>query len=268
MWKNNVLLFPPSMMGYVEHKEAPVPTIGIDPIGTMKIIIFVHTCKKYEHSRAKKIENTWGNKENVVFITDDENSSLKNHIYIGKYKRGYTYHPENVNKMFQLFINNYSNYDWFMIIDDDSYLYIEKLLGYLSFYDPNDYLMMGDFLNWCERGAGPLFNGQIAPGPNYSVWAGGGPGIVFSKSCIVLFLELMTNIEIRYFNHDVWLHYLYLQGGQSKIKRIHCPGFHQNRAKELIKKYPLDSKLLISIHLERNMELFDMFYNKETLKTQ
>ena len=70
--------------------------------------------------------------------------------------------------------------------------------------------MIGDFLNWCERG-GQFFNGQITPGPNYSVWPGGGPGIVFSKSCIVLFLQLMANIKIRYFNHDVWLHYLYLQ---------------------------------------------------------
>ena len=66
----------------------------------------------------KKSKILGGNKENVVFITDNENSSLKNHIYIGKYKRDYTYHPENVIKMFRLFINNYSNYDWFMIIDD------------------------------------------------------------------------------------------------------------------------------------------------------
>jgi len=227
----------------------------------MKIIIFITTCENYEHSRAKKIEKTWGNKENVVFITDNEHSSLKKHIYIGEYKKGGAHRScDNATKIFNLFLNNYSNYDWMMIIDDDSYLYIEKLLSYLSFYDPNDCLMMGDFLNWCERGAGPLFNGQITPGPNYSVWPGGGPGIVFSKSCVEFFLQLIANIEIPYVNYDVWLHYLYLIGGQAKIKRIHCPGFHQNGSKELIKKYPLDSKLLISIHLERNMELLDAFH--------
>ena len=52
----------------------------------MKLIIFVHTCKKYEESRAKLIEQTWGTDSDVVFITDNEQSSLKNHIYIGPYK--------------------------------------------------------------------------------------------------------------------------------------------------------------------------------------
>ena len=80
------------------------------------------------------IEDTWGkNKDNVVFITDNENSTLKNNIYIGPYKKGPTYHPENVIKMFNLFLNNYADYDFFMIIDDDSYLYIDKLATYLSF---------------------------------------------------------------------------------------------------------------------------------------
>ena len=49
----------------------------------MKIIIFVHTCKKYEEERAKLIENTWAkNNSDVVFITDHEHSTLKNFIYI------------------------------------------------------------------------------------------------------------------------------------------------------------------------------------------
>ena len=69
------------------------------------IIIFVHTCKKYEESRAKLIEQTWGDKKNIVFITDNNLSTLKNHIYIGEYKKGPTYHPENVIKMFLLFLN-------------------------------------------------------------------------------------------------------------------------------------------------------------------
>ena len=46
------------------------------------IIIFVHTCEKYEESRAKLIEQTWGDKNNIVFITDNKLSTLKNHIYI------------------------------------------------------------------------------------------------------------------------------------------------------------------------------------------
>lgn len=96
-------------------------------------------------SRAKLIEDTWGNNSNVVFITDNPSSTLKIFIYIGEYKRGPTYHPENVKKMFELFINKYTDYDFYMIIDDGSYLYLDKLNMYLSFFDKNDTYMIGDF---------------------------------------------------------------------------------------------------------------------------
>ena len=115
----------------------------------MKIIIFVHTCAKYEESRAKLIENTWAkDKPNVVFITDNPSSTIKNSIYVGEYLPGPTYHPETVKKMFALFMEKYSDYDFFMIIDDDSYLYTDKLEHYLSFFDKDDSYMIGDFLNW------------------------------------------------------------------------------------------------------------------------
>ena len=38
------------------------------------------------------------------FITDNDNSELKNYIYIGPYQSGPTYHPENVKKMFNIFL--------------------------------------------------------------------------------------------------------------------------------------------------------------------
>ena len=68
----------------------------------MNLIVFVHTCKQYEHTRAKLLENTWANDKDIVFITDNKDSNLNNHIYIGPYETGYTYHPENVKKMFDL----------------------------------------------------------------------------------------------------------------------------------------------------------------------
>ena len=112
----------------------------------MKVIIFVQTCKLYEESRAKVIEETWGNNPDVVFITDNENSTLKNHIYIGSGL--HIYHPINVMKVFGIFLDRYKDYDFFMIIDDDSYLYIEKLKLYLSFFDKDDTYMIGDFLHF------------------------------------------------------------------------------------------------------------------------
>lgn len=220
----------------------------------MKLVIFIHTCKAYENSRAKLLENTWANAANIVFITDNPESTLKNHIYIGEYKSGPTYHPENVIKMFKLFIEKYNDYDFFMMIDDDSYLYVEKLEAYLSFFDKDDNYMIGDFLNWVTLHTRPEFT------CDYNKWVGGGPGIVFTKKCIETFLTLIHTFKIPYVNHDVWLHWLYMLSDKL-IKRVHCPAFYQYGAENLLKKYNKTDPQLISIHLERNMDLLYKFHN-------
>jgi hypothetical protein len=220
-----------------------------------KIIIFVHTCHKYEESRAKKIENTWGGcKENVIFITDNPHSSLKNNIYIGKYKKGLTYHPKNLIKMFNIFIKKYNHYDWFMIIDDDSYLYTNKLIQYLKFQDKDDCLMIGDFMNWTNKRDREL---------TYDFWVAGGPGIVFTKKCIIIFLELMNKYKGPLSNHDKWLHDLFLSSDKKMIKRIHCCGFHQYLNSHLVNRkiQSLSENLLISIHLNGNMDSLYLFHN-------
>lgn len=219
----------------------------------MRVIIFVHTCKIYEESRALLIEKTWGVNSDVVFITDNDNSALKNHIYIGPYKKGPTYHPENVIKMFNLFLTKYSDYDFFMMIDDDSYLYIEKLKQYLSFFDKNDNYMIGDFLNWVAPRREPEFT------CDYNKWASGGPGIVFTKKCIETFISLIETIHVPWINHDVWLHILYMNSDK-RIKRVDCPGFHQYNAATLFNKYSKDSNNIISVHLEKNLDLIYKYH--------
>lgn len=219
----------------------------------MKLIIFVHTCKLYEESRAKLIEATWGNDSDIVFITDNEKCTLKNYIYIGEYEKKFTYHPMSLYKMFYYFIENYYNYHWFMIIDDDAYLYIEKLKNFLSFFDKDEPYMIGDFLNWTK------FNSNYCN--DYNTWVSGGPGIVFTRSCIIKFINLMINKTVKEGNHDKWLHSLFQESDKS-IKRVHCPGFHQYDAKELLQKYSKDSNNIVSVHLERNMDLLYEFHNR------
>lgn len=155
--------------------------------------------------------------------------------------------------MFHLFLNNYNTYDWFMIIDDDSYLYINKLLNYLSFFDKNDCYMTGDFLNWVVQCDENNFT------CDYNKWIGGGPGIVFSKKCIEKFLKLIEINCLEYENHDVWLHKLYMCSDK-RIKRVDCPGFHQFNAISVINKYSKESNNIISVHLEHNMDLIYLFH--------
>jgi hypothetical protein len=223
----------------------------------MKLIVFVHTCKAYEESRAKLIEQTWGDQENVVFITDNPASTLKRSIYIGEYKRGPTYHPENVMKMFSLFLTHFAEYDWFMIVDDDSYVFLDKLQGFLDYVDSGDCYMIAEFLNWTAMRTEPEFT------CDYMRWASGGPGMVFTKKAIETFVKLFQINRIPYINHDVWLHEHFMKSNK-RMKRLHCPGFHQYRAKELIETYPIESKLLISLHLERDMSLIKVIHERAT----
>ena len=214
----------------------------------MKLIIFVHTCKLYEQTRSKLLENTWANNNDIIFITDNENSELNNFIYIGPYESGYTYHPDNVKKMFNLFLDRYSDYDFFMIIDDDSYLYVEKLKQYLSFFDKEEPYMIGDFLNWTHIHSYLKFSGESG---DYKNWVGGGPGIVFTKACIIEYINIYNMHNIPYANHDIWLHELYNISNRI-IKRTHCPGFHQYDSEILYKKHSKDNNNLISLHLNRD----------------
>lgn len=220
----------------------------------MKVIIFVHTCKGYEETRAKLLEQTWANTTDTVFITDNEQCELKKHIYIGPYLKGPTYHPENVKKMFSLFLEKYADYDYFMIVDDDTYVHIEKLKVFLSFFDKSYLYMIGDFLNW------PHSLPEFKFGGNYEYWVAGGPGIVFMKSSIEEFVHLFTIHEVAYVNHDVWLHRLF-KLSDGKIKRVHCPAFHQYNEQVLHRSFSKEDNQLISIHLNHNMDLLPYYHS-------
>ena len=207
----------------------------------MKLIIFIHTCSLYEKSRALLVEACWGTDVDIVFITDNPHSKLLNHIYIGPYVKGPTYHPTTVIKMFNIFLTKYSDYDFYMIVDDDAYVNVENLKTYLSFCDPSKSLMIGDYLNWTDFFYKEPYN-------DYTKWVGGGSGIVFTKSSIQQILKLNSP----HCNHDVWLHSLYMKSDRT-IQRIHCPGFYQFP--------PTDKRKIISVHLNHDMKLLDYFKN-------
>jgi hypothetical protein len=143
-----------------------------------------------------------------------------------------------------------------MIIDDDSYLYVEKLKCFLSFFDKEQPYMIGDFLNWTHIHNDHKFGG------NYEYWIGGGPGIVFTKSCINQYVELFNTHNIDDYNHDTWLHMLFKLSNGS-IKRTHCPGFHQYGENYLYIKYSKDDNNLISIHLNHNMNLLSKYHHTD-----
>lgn len=228
-----------------------------------KVIIFVHTCKLYEQSRAKVIQETWAkDMDNVIFITDNENPP-DNFVYLGPYLKGPTYHPETVKRMFTLYAKNYMHdYPYLMIIDDDSYLFPEKLNNYLSYFDYNEPLLISNFLNWHS---GPIDKksvelwGKQYPRYTYDLWFDGGAGFICSKSACELLIQHYKISEPRLCNHDVWISQLILMHN-IPIKRINSVGFHQNP--DVVDKYEFNSNMLISVHFAHQMDKLVEFYHK------
>ena len=231
------------------------------------IIIFVHTCKALYDERTKILQETWAkNRSNIIFITDDPNREEENFIFLGEYRRGFD--PIIIKKVFELYLSKYSQYPWFMIIDDDSYLFIDKLTDYLEYFDENDSYMIGDCLNWIPY-VNELPEIKFEKKLDYNSWFSGGPGLVFSKSAVeehVKMMELSDKKNIvdgMKYGYDLWLAYLfYYASDQKGVKRIHCPGFHQYGDTEVIAKYTKNSKLLISIHFNKKMDELKNFHEK------
>jgi hypothetical protein len=230
------------------------------------VIIFVHTCKALYEERAKVLKETWTKgRPNVVFVTDDPDHNQENFVYLGEYRRGFD--PNIIRKVFELYLTKYSDYGWFMLVDDDAYLFIDKLTEYLEYFDERDSYMIGDWLNWIPY-VNDLPEINFYKKLDYNSWFSGGPGIVFSKPGVEDYLRMIYLsdkqglVDGMKYGYDLWFAYLfYYASDQKSVRRINCPGFHQYGDTEVIAKYPKDSKLLISIHFNRKMDELVKFHN-------
>lgn len=133
----------------------------------MKILISIISTKRYLDSRIKLIENTWlKDVENYVIISDYEDKSL-NTVKITE-DETYESNVEKNFKSFTHFYENYSDFDWFMNLDDDTFLNYKNLKTALESYSLDDIFMLGRInygslpqdmsLNYCSGGAGYLVN--------------------------------------------------------------------------------------------------------------
>ena len=60
------------------------------------------------------------------------------------------------------------DYDWFIKTDDDTFLWMSHLMGYLNAYNPADKM----FIGYIIKSASPI------------KWVGGGAGYVFSRATL------------------------------------------------------------------------------------
>lgn len=133
----------------------------------MKILISIISTQKYFDSRIKLIQDTWlKDVENYVIMTDYDDESTKS-IKI-THDSTYESNVEKNFKSFSYFYENYNDFDWFMNLDDDTFLNYNNLKLLLSTHSKEDIFMLGRInygslpedtsLNYCSGGAGYVFN--------------------------------------------------------------------------------------------------------------
>ena len=163
-------------------------------------------------------------------------------MYLGNYGNVYFKEQQVIKKILELCLTK--EYDWYMIIDDDAYLYIDKLKDFLSFFNEKKSYLIGDFAwklsdpKWFQHD-----------------WFGGGSGYVMSKSTIEKILKVINTLKLGMANEDVWLNNACKH--DITIQRIQCPGFYQYPPEE---QYEKDDKRLISIHLNHDMTLIERYH--------
>ncbi|KAL6633164.1 hypothetical protein U3516DRAFT_617341 [Neocallimastix sp. 'constans'] len=80
---------------------------------------------------------------------------------------------------FKLLYDTYPNAEWYMMVDDDTYVFLSNLKKRLSFYNPNEKLYLG--ASW------PIPTGCF---PSWSMarFAHGGAGIILSRAAMLAFI--------------------------------------------------------------------------------
>ncbi|KAK7110719.1 glycoprotein-N-acetylgalactosamine 3-beta-galactosyltransferase 1-like [Littorina saxatilis] len=134
----------------------------------VKVMIWVMTSPSTLHDRAKAVRDTWGQRaEQLLFFSSAHNKTFptiglnvsegREHL-TAKTMLGFRY----------LYDNHFDEADWFMKVDDDTYVIMENLRYFLSEENPKDPVYFGHHF------------GLIAAQGYYS----GGGGYVLSKEAL------------------------------------------------------------------------------------
>jgi hypothetical protein len=135
----------------------------------LKILISIISSKKFLESRLQYIFETWlRDVKNYVIISDHEDKT-KNILKLNE-DSNYESHIKKNFDSFDFFYKNYGNFDWYMNLDDDTFLNYKNLEQELKKYSLDDVFMLGHInkgtlptkpnLNYCSGGAGYVFNNK------------------------------------------------------------------------------------------------------------
>ncbi|XP_070178466.1 glycoprotein-N-acetylgalactosamine 3-beta-galactosyltransferase 1-like [Littorina saxatilis] len=148
----------------------------------VRVLVWVMTSPQTLQSRAKMIRDTWGKRTNkILFFSSKSDPDLP---AIGlNVTEGRTHLMEKTNRAFRyIYDNHMDDADWFMKVDDDTYVIMENLRYLLSGENSSEPLFLGHHfhLRYRSRGAGTM---------KYLHYQSGGAGYVISKEALRRFGE-------------------------------------------------------------------------------
>jgi hypothetical protein len=147
----------------------------------MKILVSIISSSKFVEDRIKYIEETWlKDVDDYLIISDEENKQKK----IIKITDDSTY-ESNVIKNFEtlkFLFTQKSDYDWYIVLDDDTFLNYKNLVSYLSTQSTEDISIIGR-INWGTLPSNPSLN-----------YMSGGAGYCFNYNT----LKILKNINNEY----------------------------------------------------------------------
>lgn len=177
----------------------------------MKIKYIVITCEKYHDTRVKSVRETWGNEENITFLSDKTiGDDIVGFDYLIK---GY----ENIWMKLYEFLKKNTDFDqdWYFFTDDDTFVNKKNTNSLLDGYNPESLLCLGHVgaLNADATDLDGNFTGfplHTIMGKNTELpirYVSGGAGFILSRSSMKSICNYLNTLEQyqvpRSYNSDV-----------------------------------------------------------------
>jgi len=208
----------------------------------MKICYIISTCDKYLDTRVKyQMETMFKNvnREDIYYLTSKPNH---NERQFGWYTMD---DPKNITWKYIHFIYNMNipQYDWYIFIDDDTFVFNHRLEVLLSSYNSNECYYIGKELDHIKE--------------KFCLYMSGGAGYAISKPLYSLIVNYVKtngiNLSFKHWCDDLCIG-LWIQeiSKENTVKQINNDLFHIG--------IDADINTAITLHKLTTREQFDYYY--------
>ncbi len=147
---------------------------------TPSIMYTVLTCRQYYHTRLATLRTTWAKHVNdIYFLGDDMHHGGDSRMLGFDVPLGYDYCGLKFYRYFLWLHSLPKEYDWYLICDDDAYVFRSRVERALCGLNPQERICWGSFLTVWHDAPYLQLRGDFRLPVTYPT---GGPGFVMSKA--------------------------------------------------------------------------------------